>query len=120
MNTDQVEYYQGRAPEYDRLYAKPSRQKDLKAMVACLQAIFKQKTVLEIATGTGWWTPYMAKTADQIVATDINESVLDIAMSRDYPRDNVVFELADVYALEDYRDFTGLFAGYIWSHVSKH
>lgn len=120
MNTDQIEYYERRAPEYDRLYAKLSRQKDLKAMVTCLQDIFKGRSVLEIATGTGWWTPYMAETAERIVATDINQSVLDIAESRSYPKGNVTFEIADVYQLDAYRGFSGLFAGYMWSHVSKH
>ncbi|MES2780773.1 MAG: hypothetical protein V4651_12845 [Bacteroidota bacterium] len=56
MNTDLVSYYHQRAKEYEKLYAKPERQEDLKEIATVLQGIFINKNVFEISCGTGYWT----------------------------------------------------------------
>jgi hypothetical protein len=45
-------YYVQRAATYERVYAKPERQADLRAMEALLPPLFAQRRVLEVATGT--------------------------------------------------------------------
>jgi len=43
------EYYQRRAAVYERVYFKPERQDDLRAMEAVLPALFAARSVLEVA-----------------------------------------------------------------------
>lgn len=119
MNTDLTEYYAQRAAEYEAIYAKPERQPDLEAATALLQEIFKGLHVLEIACGTGFWTEKIAQTACTVLATDINESVLEIARNKKYPNSNAYFEAADMYRFQPEKPAEALFGGFIWSHVPK-
>ena len=80
------------------------------------QNIFANKSVLEIACGTGYWTEKISKTANSIFATDINEIVIDIARTRKF-NSNVVFQVADMNCLSIDKKFDGLFGGFIWSHI---
>ncbi len=116
-NKDLTQYYAQRASEYEAIYAKPERQADLQAAAQILQDIFRGKTVLEIACGTGYWTQQIAQTAAYMHATDINESVLEIARSKDYPLDNVQFSQADLYEILPEKPTEALFGGFIWSHI---
>lgn len=118
MNTKLTEYYHRRAAEYEAIYHKPERQSDLLEAAGLLQEIFRDKNVLEIACGTGFWTEKIARTAQSVLATDINESVLEIARSKDYPRRNVRFEAADLYNFDPADKAEALFGGFIWSHIS--
>ena len=43
-----VEYYKLRAKEYDKLYARPDRQENLREASEILQNIFRDKNVFEI------------------------------------------------------------------------
>ena len=60
---DMRAYYAQRAAYYERVYFKPERQADLRAIEAALPAHFAQRRVLEVACGTGWWTPHGARVA---------------------------------------------------------
>lgn len=117
MNTDIVSYYKDRAKEYEKLYSKPERQEDLKSAATILQEIFADKQVLEIACGTGYWTEKIAATATSIFATDINESVIEIAKKKDFLSKQVSFGIADIYNFSDNNKFESLFGGFIWSHI---
>ncbi|HMG15555.1 MAG TPA: class I SAM-dependent methyltransferase [Saprospiraceae bacterium] len=117
MNTDIVSYYKDRANEYEKIYSKPERQEDLKSAASILQEIFAGKQVLEIACGTGYWTEKIAATATSIFATDINESVIDIAKKKKLSSKQVSFAIADIYNFSDHNKFASLFGGFIWSHI---
>lgn len=117
MQNDLVSYYAARAAEYEKLYEKPERQKDLVRLTAILQDIFRGKNVLEIACGTGWWTQRLALTAQSVMATDINESMLDIARNKYYARNNTEFIRDDIFQSTLDQTVEGLFAGFIWSHI---
>lgn len=121
MNKDLISYYHQRAQEYERIYQKPERQEDLKTLHQLLSSAFPSQDVLEIGCGTGYWTPSLAKSADSILATDINDSVLDIARSKSFPRENVEFRQMDMYNLpqEIHGRYSAFFAGFVWSHVKK-
>ena len=111
-------YYAKRAAEYEKIYAKPERQADLARMRVDIPALFKGARVLEIACGTGWWTPLIAEQAESVVALDYNEETLAIARTKKYPRSNVQFQQGDAYALPAWpRKFTACYAGFWWSHV---
>lgn len=117
MNTDLVSYYKERAEEYEKIYSKPERQEDLKSAAIILQEIFADKQVLEIACGTGYWTEKIAVTATSIFATDINESVIEIAKKKDFSSKQVSFGIADIYNFSGNNTFESLFGGFIWSHI---
>ncbi len=119
MNTDLVKYYKDRAKEYEKIYSKPERQEELITASKILQETFRGKSVFEIACGTGYWTEHIAKTAHAIIATDINETVLEIAKQKEYPLKNVKFEVVDIFNTTLTKKHESLFAGFIWSHIKK-
>ncbi len=112
-------YYAARAPEYDRVYLKPERQADLRAIEKWLPPIFANATVIEVACGTGYWTQFIARSAARILAIDAVPETLRIAEGR-IPQDKVVFRVADAYALPlDFGRFNAAFAGFWFSHLPK-
>lgn len=50
-------YYAKRAAQYERIYARPERQAELAALRMRVAGLCAGKKVLEIACGTGYWTP---------------------------------------------------------------
>ncbi len=117
---EQVIYYQKRAKEYEQVYQKPERQTDLLAIKEYLSTQFLNNSVLEIACGTGYWTAILANPATSILATDINSEVLEIAQSKTYPKENVVFQQQSIEDLTSVtNEFEGFFGGFIWSHLRK-
>jgi ubiquinone/menaquinone biosynthesis C-methylase UbiE len=113
-------YYAARAREYERIYAKPERQADLRRLEAVLPTLFAGRRVLEIACGTGYWTQFLAGEALSIVAVDANPETLAVAAEKSYPAGRVSFRVADAYALPDALGlFDAAFAGFWWSHVPR-
>ncbi len=111
-------YYAQRAASYERVYHKPERQADLRAMEAWLTLQFSQRRVLEVACGTGWWTPHGAANATRWLATDLNPETLTVARAKVVPA-CVEFREADAYSLTQLNGetFDAAFAGFWWSHV---
>jgi demethylmenaquinone methyltransferase/2-methoxy-6-polyprenyl-1,4-benzoquinol methylase len=122
MSADIVEgmrdYYARRAAYYERVYHKPERQADLRAMEAALAAPFAGRHVLEVACGTGWWTPHGARDAASWLATDLNPETMDVARAKPLPA-CVSFATVDAYSMAELgdRQFDGAFTGCWWSHV---
>ena len=115
MNQNLVSYYSDRAKEYEKVYLNPVEQEDLQTAKKIFQDLFANKSVLEIACGTGYWTERIAKTATSIYATDINESVIEIAKERQ--KDNITFAVADMFDFTPVEKFDAVFGGFIWSHI---
>ena len=117
MNKDQIQYYSERAKEYEKIYQKPERQEDLKKLGIILKDLFFAKSVFEIACGTGYWTQIISETAESIFATDINETVIEIARSKKY-QSAITFEKVDMLNLSSINEkFDSGFGGFIWSHI---
>ncbi len=142
MNTEAVPivermraYYAQRATCYERVYHKPERQQDLRALEAWLPGVFAGRDVLEVACGTGWWTPHGARHATSWLATDLNPETMAVAQAKALPA-GVRFATVDAYSWQgltpgwavthnpaDERPalsadgYTGAFAGCWWSHV---
>ena len=74
--------------------------------------------MLEVACGTGWWTPHGARLAASWLATDLNPETLAIAQTKAMPA-SVRFAAVDAYTLAgiEGQHFDGAFAGFWWSHV---
>ena len=113
------DYYAARAPEYDRVYLKPERQSDLRAIEEWLPSIFTGSSVLEVACGTGYWTQFVAPVASRILAVDAAPETIRIAKDR-VPEGKVQFLVADAYALPmSEPKCDAAFAGFWFSHVPK-
>ena len=132
-----ADYYVKRAAYYERVYHKPERQSDLRAMEAWVAERFSGRHVLEIACGTGWWTPHGASRAAAWLATDLNPETMAVAQAKPMPRRAdgspvVTFRPVDAYSLAELDDlaplgddgccaaspFDAAFAGCWWSHVA--
>ncbi len=126
---DMQAYYARRAAYYERVYFKPERQTDLRAMEAWLPSVFAGRRVLEVACGTGWWTPHGARDAAAWLATDINPETMVVARSKALPA-CVDFATVDAYTLAELQgqafdaaasggatSFDAAFTGCWWSHV---
>lgn len=116
-------YYDARAPLHDELmsYAgSDAMEERLAPLIALFEEDVRGRDVLEVACGTGNWTQVLARRARSVVATDVNESVLDIARAKRYEGAAVRFEVADAYALEGVGGpFDAAFAADWWSHIPK-
>ena len=109
MNNDLVKYYKDRAKEYEEIYFKPERLEELKKTEDILKNIFKGKNLIEIACGTGYWTERISLSAKSILATDINNSVLDVTPNKSYPQSNVVFQNQNLLSFNPVKKFESLF-----------
>ena len=120
INTSREHYYSKRAQEYEQVYAKPERQQELEWLRKRIPALFGDRTVLEVACGTGYWTQFIARTAKHVHACDINDSVLEIAREKKIPPGRASFFKADAISLEGVPPgCDAAFAGFWWSHVKK-
>jgi demethylmenaquinone methyltransferase/2-methoxy-6-polyprenyl-1,4-benzoquinol methylase len=119
--TPQLEsYYAKRAREYEQVYEKPERQRELAWLRSRIPRLFRGRTVLEVACGTGYWTQHIAREAHRVYAGDINEAVLEIAREKPIARSKVTFMRADAITLEGTPPgCNAAFAGFWWSHVRK-
>jgi SAM-dependent methyltransferase len=112
-------YYRDRAPEYDKFYEVPEREHDLARLKSWLVERVRNRTILEVAAGTGYWTEVAAAVAKEIIATDYNPEVLAIAANRDLGP-HVELRVADAFALPVFgSSFDAGMAHMWWSHVGK-
>jgi demethylmenaquinone methyltransferase/2-methoxy-6-polyprenyl-1,4-benzoquinol methylase len=88
-------------------------------MEAWLSTQFVGRNVLEIACGTGWWTPHGAARATHWRATDLNPETMAVAQAKPAMPAHVRFQPVDAYTLAELDDetFDAAFAGCWWSHV---
>lgn len=118
-NTNMADYYAKRAASYEQVYDKPERRADLAVLKEKVREVLRNQRVLEIACGTGYWTAQFADVAESVLATDINQEVIDIALAKNLPADKVTFALADAFNLEPEGSYSACFAGFWWSHVLR-
>lgn len=115
-----LDYYAKRAKEYEDIYEKPERQEDLRQLRQFFQKTLAGHHVLEVACGTGYWTQAAGETAQSLVATDLNDSVLEIARAKHYACP-VSFRRIDAFNLATLprTEFTAGFAAAWWSHLKR-
>ena len=110
-------YYRERAPVYDRVYMYPERQKDLRYLERNIPNPFAGRDVLEVAAGTGYWTRFISRKANSILATDVTVEALAQIRERGLTN-NVSTRVIDAYSLDELSgSYSGAFAGLWFSHV---
>lgn len=116
---DVEEYYRLQANGYhNKYYADDEGSSG--AEIELLQNTFRDRDVLEIACGTGFWTEKVAQSATSVVATDINLSMIEAAGKRLTHLDNILFKVSDAYSLSNVAGkFNGAFAVLFWCHIPR-
>jgi len=125
-------FYARTAEGYDARYEAreddeqdEDRLADLDEVADGIAGLVAGQTVLELACGTGYWTEVLADHAGHVIATDINEAMLDQARERGLPDDLVTFRQLDGLDLPadlvpDGVDRIGVvFIGFWWAHLTR-
>lgn len=115
-------YYDRRADWYDASmgYDDPKVVQSLEPVIEAVREPMRDRSVLEIACGPGFWTERVAPIARSILATDYNESTLAMARRKPIDSARVTFARADAYDLSSLpATFTGAFAVDWLAHVPK-
>jgi demethylmenaquinone methyltransferase/2-methoxy-6-polyprenyl-1,4-benzoquinol methylase len=110
---EQIAYYRAGAREYDRPYAE---REDLQRLLAVADDLPIVGDVLELACGTGQWTPLLAARARSVTALDTAAEVLALARART-ASSSVQFLQADVFEWEPPRRYDTVFFAFWLSHV---
>ncbi|HUR15669.1 MAG TPA: class I SAM-dependent methyltransferase [Candidatus Limnocylindrales bacterium] len=125
-------YYRARAPEYDDWYLRRGRYShgviadaawnaELDTATLWLDAMPLHGEIVELAAGTGWWSPLLAQKADHggLWLYDAVEETLDKARDRLVAHGLAAhIHVRDAWAEPD-RPVDGLFAGFWLSHVPR-
>jgi len=108
---EQVAYYRARADEYDNDIAGLDKDWD-----QSIDELPITGDVLELACGTGRWTPLLAARAHSVTAVDAAPEMLALARQRvgNLP---VEFIQADVFAWEPLRRYDTVFFAFWLTHV---
>ena len=120
MKSEIETYYSRRASEYEKIYEKPEREGDLESLKRLVIDFLQNKSVVEIACGTGYWTEIISHAAHSIIAIDSSKEVLDIARLKTYQKSNVKFINDDALSLSKIKNiFNSAFCGFWLSHIQK-
>ncbi|MBD3192801.1 MAG: methyltransferase domain-containing protein [Candidatus Heimdallarchaeota archaeon] len=114
-------YYEQRAEEYEEIYNRddPAQQAEKRKLANKLRTFLRDRKVLEVACGTGYWTQFLSETAQSILATDIGEKVIALAKKKSY-NCSVSFQIENAYDLTfKSNSFTGAVAIFWFSHMPK-
>jgi demethylmenaquinone methyltransferase/2-methoxy-6-polyprenyl-1,4-benzoquinol methylase len=123
-------YYAARAGEYDDWFLRKGRYSrgaiadtawaaDLDAATLWLDAQPLKGEIVELAAGTGWWSPLLAQKASTLWLYDINEEPLEFARQRLVAHGLAAhIHVRDAWAEPD-RHVDGLFCGFWLSHVPR-
>jgi ubiquinone/menaquinone biosynthesis C-methylase UbiE len=106
---EQIAYYRAHAPDYDDAYLGKDWDR-------CIEELPITGDMLELACGTGHWTPMLAARARSVTALDAAPEVLALARRcvRGLP---VEFIEADLFAWQPPRRFDTVFFAFWLTHV---
>jgi ubiquinone/menaquinone biosynthesis C-methylase UbiE len=111
-------YYAARANEYEKVYAKPENQTDIRLLQQLVPAYLTGRRVLDVACRTGYWTRLIADRAAEVTAVDVSPEVLAVARTQQPANRPATFVVADAYELEQVTGtFDAAFVGFWWSRV---
>lgn len=122
---EQVEYYRARAPEYDEWWqrqrsfdAGPEQKArwdaEVDEVAGALDVFAPSGRVLEVASGTGWWTQRLAGYASELVCLDTSPETIERARTR---APGARFVCTDVFDWEPDGSYDVVFFSFWLSHV---
>src|SRR5579884_818050 len=91
--SEQAAYYRARAAEYDEWWqrrgrydrgpeATEQRNREIAQVEDALKQFHPTGDVLELASGTGWWTQRLAQTASTLTCVDASSEVTALNQAR--------------------------------------
>jgi 2-polyprenyl-3-methyl-5-hydroxy-6-metoxy-1,4-benzoquinol methylase len=127
---EQAAYYRARAPEYDEWWQRSGRydrgpdatgrwHAEVAQVEAELSRVALTGDVLELASGTGWWTERLARSARHLTCIDASAETIEINRARltsaglTLPR----YELANLFEWTPAATFDAVFFSFWLSHV---
>lgn len=128
---DLIAYYQARAPEYDDWYLRRGRYEhgpihdtawnaELDAAGRWLDGLPLVGRIVELAAGTGWWSPLLASKASELWLYDAAEAPLERARERLVAHGlRAHIHVRDAWAPPEGDPADALFAGFWLSHVER-
>ncbi|MBA2570424.1 MAG: class I SAM-dependent methyltransferase [Chloroflexi bacterium] len=129
IDADMKAYYAARAPEYDQVYLHRGREADGKVLdlwfdheidelTQWLDGLPFRGEIVEIAAGTGWWSPLLAQKGELSIY-DVTPEPLEIARQRLVAHGlRAHIHVRDAWEEPD-RQVDGVFCGFWLSHVSR-
>ncbi|WP_039947182.1 phosphonate O-methyltransferase DhpI [Streptomyces sp. NRRL S-118] len=110
----QLSYYRARASEYDTTFV-PYMDSAAPAALERLRAGNIRGDVLELASGTGYWTRHLSGLADRVTALDGSAEM--IAEAGRHGLDNVEFRQQDLFDWTPDRQWDAVFFAHWLAHV---
>ncbi|MGC9665991.1 class I SAM-dependent methyltransferase [Planosporangium sp. 12N6] len=110
----QQEYYRARAGEYDDTFV-PYQEAASGALIDRLRSGQLSGDVLELASGTGYWTTHLVQRCRSLTAVDGSAEMIDTARGKGLTQ--VEYIHADLFTWEPDRQWDGVFFGHWLSHV---
>ena len=129
IGRDMIDYYEARAPEYDDWYLRRGRYErgaihdaawnaELDAAGRWLDGLPWAGEIVELAAGTGWWSPLLASRGE-LSLYDTSPAALDRARERLVAHGlRAHLHVRDAWEGPD-RQVDGLFTGFWLSHVPR-
>jgi demethylmenaquinone methyltransferase/2-methoxy-6-polyprenyl-1,4-benzoquinol methylase len=129
LDRDMVAYYEARAPEYDDWYLRRGRYErgaihdaawnaELDAAGRWLDGLPWHGEIVELAAGTGWWSPLLASRGE-LSLYDASPTALDRARERLVAHGlRAHLHVRDAWGDPD-RTVDGLFMGFWLSHIPR-
>ena len=115
-----LRYYSARAGEFEKVYAIPERQDDLRELHRIVADTLRGRRVLDVACGTGYWTRVIAPDAVAITGCDLSPEVLRMARDAQPATAPADFVIGDAFALQEVAgEFDAAFVGFLWSHIPR-
>ena len=130
-DADLIAYYDARAPEYDDFYLRRGRyrrgviddmawQMELDQATAWLDDVPFSGRLVELASGTGWWSPLLAGKGE-LWCYDAAAAPLELARRRLVAHHLLAhLHQRDAWAPPEPPPAGGLFTGFWLSHVPRH
>lgn len=129
--TEQIDYYEARAAEYDEWIdrtgaydrgpeANAHWQRDLDHVREGLVAEHLTGDILELAPGTGNWTQLVARTATSLTAIDASAAMIDenrVKLDKLGLGDRITYVQADLFTWQPDRQYDAVVMGFFLSHV---
>ena len=127
LDRDTRDYYAARSPEYDDWYLRRGRYSrgpardlawhaELDQVTAWLDRVPYSGDLVELAAGTGWWSPLLAQKGE-LSMYDVNPGPLELARERLVAHHlRAHLHVRDAWAEPD-RQVDGVFCGFWLSHV---
>jgi ubiquinone/menaquinone biosynthesis C-methylase UbiE len=114
-------YYDERSSEYEQIYLRdnPPRRKEIDDEAQYIRSLCRNKNVLDLPCGTGYWTTRISQDADDIVASDCSPGMIVEAQKKEFGCP-ISFCRADINRLPFAdRSFDIILLGFWFSHQPK-